>query len=1265
MSNYFENMQDGLSQFERQLDALHPEYVKVDNRSNFDLLAQLTALSTEFNYYNFQDQRDGDWQEFFHSDLVIMLILAANIQFTEYEEKYLFLRDAMGKSGTEATLFRHTAAFFSLLYDIAIVLMDLLQKLTGADKQQSLQYYLQQVIHAVAEETARLYRYELQVKELFPLDNARHHTLRTEGTSRQLQVLFPGIFSPTVKGDENFSGFYSLNEIYDTLRTKFYQISSASAYYLKNQLHQQQHSPHMGLLMTFTELYKHLQDQINEIPRRHLDYYYHTVLGMPQVAAVPDKVHILINPAPQVDNLALDKGEVVLAPHSARKEPLQYELLEPFRAHNTNIIALHTLYVSNYLQVASNNLQTNDIREAAIYQAVHPVIPPPAFAKLTIPPVTWPLLGEDQHDLSPSTRTMENSAVGFLVGSPALYLTEGVRSVQVKLHFNPASFAQLMKYLKNFSDVTRRSNAIITGELMSGAFLLSYTTAKGWTRVQHYNVRCSAAEQADYAIVINFLLRTHEEAFCVYNPEVHGAHISSKLPLLKVLLNNNSFHHPYSFLRSLALERVTVIANVTGYRAVKLDNNVGELNASHSFRMFGSLPAVGSFLDICNTNVFNKYTTDFSVKLEWLDLPKNINGFDNYFSAYQAGMTNNAYKVGISSINNGVCLPERGNQEEFQLFHTTRNKEGDLYLADTSFIKGPDFTRISFPNAMKMDKEPKHSSMVYKQGAIRLELVTPSEAFGHQLYGIIFPEIILYNGRHPNRKKPLPAPPYVPMVKSISIDYTLEHSESLKPVKSAPRGECLEVHHIGIFGHEEIYPGPGVNYFPLLPVINEAGYLYIGFDQLQAGEELSLLFQLEDKFFSDTTTNLTPINWSYLADNKWYPFESRCLLSDNTNNLARSGIVKIRVPVGINNHNSVMTPGTWWIRISTPAHECVTPRVIGIFPNAITAGRILDEGGYSLERVLSIPPLTIKRTRKDVRTIQAIWQLFPSFGGRKTESEDKYYTRVSERLRHKQRPVTAMDIAQVLLEAFPEILIVKCVTAAPGPGAEDICIIVVPRQSDSGLFISTEPKVNLDTLCRIQAFMREHISPFVDISIRNPIYESVKVVCSIQFQDPSDNNQNSHLQQLQLDIQKYLCPWLFDPTSHLKIGSTLYKSELLNFINRLPYVAYITGFSLVHFYFSKDEITGNMVAMATDTAIDDLQEIRPSLSQSVLIPSTEHLITVLHAPEYKEPQVLGIDALKISNELIIGNHPVNFTPVDDRPDHSPDEEMLTISITPP
>ncbi|PSL45359.1 hypothetical protein CLV51_10461 [Chitinophaga niastensis] len=1264
MSNFFENIQDGISQFERQLDALSPDYVKVDDRSTFELLAQLASLSDQFNYYDFQHRTAGDWQEFFHADLVVMLIIASNLQFATYEEEYLRIRAAMSNSGNDENLFHHTSAFFALLYDIAIVLMDVLQKLSAADKQFSIQNYTQQVIESVEEETDKLYRFELQVSRLFPGEEALHHTLRSPETTVKLQQLFPRTFKNKEEGDVLFSGFFSLNEIYDALRVKFYQVASASGYYLKNQVKDRQHAPQMGLLMAFVELYQHLQAQINQLPKRHLDYYYRQVLTMPQLKAVPDSVHILIEPAPQISKLLVEKGELLLAASNARKEPLKYQLLEQLKVHPTRIMAMHTLYVSNYLQIAARTLQTNDIYEAAVYSAAHPVILPDAYAKLTAPPVTWPLLGEDQHNMSQSLRTMEDTSLGFLIGSPALYLTEGARSVQVKLHFTPGTFAVFKNYLVNFSAVTGRSPAVITSELLSGAFLLYYTTAKKWTSIKQYNVRSGLEEQADNTIVINFLLHTNDEAFCVYNPEVHGTGINSQLPLLKVLLNCNSFHHPYSFLRKLVLDRVTVTAKVSGYRSVKLDNSLGEVNAYHSFRMFGSLPAVGSYLDICNTNVFNKYTQDFSIKLEWLDLPPVINGFDSYYAAYQSGMTNSAFKVGISSINNGIFLPERGNQEQFPLFYTTRDKKGDLYLADTTIIKNADLNKISFPNTMKMDTETKHSSTTYKEGAVRLELVNPSEAFGHQLYSLIFPEIILYNARHSMRKKPLPNMPYVPSVKSISVSYTLEHSETIKPAKSAKRGEGLEVHHISAFGYEDIYPGTGIHYFPLLPVLSDAGHLYIGFNQLKPGEELSLLFQLEDKYYSDTTTNLTPLKWSYLADNKWCVFDSSCLLSDNTNNLARSGIVKIRIPAEINNTSTIMSP-LWWIRISTPGAECITPRVLGIFPNAVTAERILDEDGYSLERILSIPPLTIKSTKKDIRTILAIWQLFPSFGGSKTESEDKYYTRVSERLRHKQRPVTALDIAQVLLQAFPEILIVKCISAPPSFKEEDVSVIVVPRQSDNGQFITAEPKVDQDTLYRIQAFMQQNISPFVRVAIRNPVYERVKVVCSIRFREQTENNRNSYLQQLQLDIKKFLCPWLFDPSSYLKIGSTLYKSELLNYINKQIYVDYITGFSLVHFYYTKDPDTGALTAFVTDTAIGDLSLIRPSLPQSVLIPSQDHLITILDKPEYKIPAPLGINALMISNELMISSdHPVAVAP-EQYPDHGTDEEMLTISMMPP
>ncbi|MFX5747813.1 hypothetical protein ABTE19_23095, partial [Acinetobacter baumannii] len=61
--------------------------------------------------------------------------------------------------------------------------------------------------------------------------------------------------------------------------------------------------------------------------------------------------------------------------------------------------------------------------------------------------------------------------------------------------------------------------------------------------------------------------------------------------------------------------------------------------------------------------------------------------------------------------------------------------------------------------------------------------------------------------------------------------------------------------------------------------------------------------------------------------------------------------------------------------------------------------------------------------------IESIWQPIASFGGRPPETGDDYNIRVSERLRHKERPLTALDISQFVLAKFPQVLKVKCIGA--------------------------------------------------------------------------------------------------------------------------------------------------------------------------------------------------------------------------------------------
>ncbi|GAA0553609.1 baseplate J/gp47 family protein [Chitinophaga japonensis] len=1273
MSNFFEHIQDGISQLERQLEALMPAYVKVDDRSPHELLQLLARLAPQFNYYNFNNRPDGGWEEFFHADLLVMLLTAGSLDFTGYEATFTRLRENLQHATSDDALFDNTRTLFLLLYDIGVVLMDTLHKLREADKSYRIWHYVEQVMDSLEEDMTRLHRFEHQVVKLFPRQLALHdHHIRPLDLSHRLRRLYTRAFNDAGDGPELFEGFYSLNGIYDNLRAKFYQVASSASYYIRNQLGEVQHSPHMGLLAAFLELYKHLQDQLNKVPKRHLDFYYRQVLGIQGLPAVPDKVHIFLELVPHINSFTVEKGQALLAAVHARKEPLQYILRDTLKAHNVQIMSLQTVFVSNYLQITAPSLDLQDIREAQVYRAVHPVIPPADYQKESTVIRPWPLLGEDQHDLSPSLRTMEDTDIGFMIGSPVMYLDEGRRQVQVRLYFEPGTFGAFAGYVKNFAQVSGHSVATMLSQLLSGAFHLYFTAPDGWEPVPRFSVRSSLEEPLDNSLEITFMLDITAKAWSTYNEKVHASGLAAAVPLLKVLLNNNSFHHPYSFLRSLLLERVAVNVQVSGHRHVKLQSNIGMLSPDNSFLLFGPQPAVGAYLDIRNSNIFNRFTRAFSIKMEWLNLPRHENGFDAWYAGYNTDLRNTDFKIGISSLYNGLFFPEREKQQTLHLFQTVRDREGNLYLDDVTLLDNIDLSRLSFTNGMLLDKEWAPDVPVYREGAVRMELAGPSEAFGHRLFAQIFPEVIMHNSQHsllPRKKRPVPNLPYLPMLNALSLSYTLEHMEALKSVQSAQQADGLEVYHALPSGYRRIYPDPGKgNTFSLLPVTSDMANLCIGFNRLYPNEELSLLFQLEEKHYSDTVGNITPVTWSYLYNNSWIPFERTQVLSDDTSNLLKSGIVRLRIPDGICNGNTILDPALYWLRVSTSVVTGANPRVIGIFPNAVLAERQLQAEGQSLKEVPSIASFAIKKFKTDIKPVQQVWQPFPSFGGQQQEPEAQYYTRVSERLRHKQRPALASDIAQVLLQEFPGLLIVKCLGTDEGaallPGMADLRIIVVPAVPDMqpGRQEVPEPRVDLATLYRIQSFVQQALSPFIKAEVRNPVYEKVKVVCKVKFNGSDNRNDNLHLRQLHEDIKRFLCPWMFEGIASLKIGSVLYRSEILNFINRLSYVSYVTGFSLVHFYHEKHLRTGQVTACVSDTALDDAPAIYASVPEGVLVPTQEHLITVLDHRAYEDPQALGIDGLQVGDELLVGKDLETGTA---RHMADPfDEEMLTISIHP-
>ncbi|WP_343669950.1 hypothetical protein [Chitinophaga sp.] len=1204
MKHLFDYIRDGVTQSERYLPPLHPTYVKIDDRSQAQLLMQLVRLSKQIRYYNLKNEEDGNWQEFLQADLLIVLQYIAQLDFTPYQSEQLEIRQRLEHAAGDQALQEGLTALFDLLYSLATFLGQYLQLARQADTVAAYWNYIDQVMDSIEEDVYQLIVYENQALGLF-----------RPGTVLRSKDL-PGLFNRSIKraADDphthNFLGYESLHEIYNRLRAKFYQITSAAGRQLTLLEPEHRHHPHIGLLLTFLELYKQLQYQINQLTERHLEYYYTTVLGIPFKNAQPDLAHVVLVPAPNATSQFVPENTRFQADLVKGQPPVLFRLLFDVPVSQTTIKALRTVFISHHKQITAQDENYQDVIETQVYMKQQAIAVASAYLPDAPPVQSWPMLGEEQADLADNNRTMDILPMGFILASSLLHLEEGARTVTIELHATEESYQKISSYVANLCAVMNRTEDVLKWELLSAAFLIYYTAPEGWEAVKDYTASFTAN-----GIRVIYNIGMTAPSHVMYSAAIHGEHYESRQPMIKIMLNNNSFHHPYSYLQYLILDRITIHAKVKGCRAVQLKNNVGPLSTANPFQLFGPAPAVGSYLQLSNPDIFNKYIKQCCIQLEYLDLPAVEGGFDAWYADYDAGMTNDTFQVNISTIRNGEYQPAREKRQTFPLFSIGDDKR----LRVKTKLSDIDFTKIVFNN------NPRKNSS-YEDGTVILELTGPGAGFGQRLYTQLFQEVVTHNAGKWTKKKRIPNPPYIPLVNAITIDYELEHTEVLKPEWVDDVNNHTVLFHIYPFGYRVAYPQASESAFSLVPEFEHASNLYIGLDHLKPGELLSFLFQLEEKYYSDTTGKLPEYQWSYLNHDKWLPLDQKNILADSTQNFIRNGIVVLKMPLWDASGHTRLEPGLQWLRLSSITAPSTRPMVKGIFLNAGVVKRQQVGTGDGA----SLPPFSIKGLSKEIRGIQQVFQFFPSFGGRRAETKAEYYVRVSERLRHKNRPVLGVDIIQMVLEGYPDILIAKYIANYEETGP-DLQLVVVPRQQE-GMEVP-EPRVNLATLYSIRDYVMQLLPPYMEVTVNNPVYERVKVLCDVCF---NDSDSNYYLNRLYEDIRHFLTPWLYDKGADLSIGSKIYKSDLMNYIRNLSYVAYMTAFSLVHFFTETDPDTGETLHCVLDTAMEEVEFIVPSTQGAILIPAPHHSIRVIDEWIYREAAPMGINDMIIGEEMIVG-----------------------------
>ena len=352
-----------------------------------------------------------------------------------------------------------------------------------------------------------------------------------------------------------------------------------------------------------------------------------------------------------------------------------------------------------------------------------------------------------------------------------------------------------------------------------------------------------------------------------------------------------------------------------------------------------------------------------------------------------------------------------------------------------------------------------------------------------------------------------------------------------------------------------------------------------------------------------------------------------------------------------------MPSGLKWIRIKTSRNTKEIEKIMSIIPQAGRATFTNRENDLS-HLASSLPGESIEGLVNEDSNIDQIIQVYPSFGGRCTEGDFDYYTRMSERLRHKNRAITAWDYERLVLEKFPQIDRVKCfrnkeqdstdsVRLIPNPG--HITLVVVPKitnyQTDNRY---QPPKANQEILLEIEKYLKSKTSPHSIIKVTNPHYETLQINCKVGF--INQLRVGEYKKQLNDDLKKLLSPWASDDKKSVTFSNVLYRSEILLYVERRPYIKYVNKLSITRTIDEGNEIISsgipNMIIVSAPTGgkndfrvsgiftSTDQPIIRVKSEKSIFVTADthdieEHQVNII--PE--EPK--GVNYWEVETELIV------------------------------
>jgi len=497
------------SQYDRWLKALNHDYAKVDGHTFSEMLQFAVDFGGLINFFNLNNEVDGDWVDFFLSDPGVVMASIEAVDLNNIEQRFYSLL----KQTTETA---HVATKLSLFKECFLFIQKIVQQINDW-------HYALEMIES--DKKIKILRSDLRIlietrlKTQFDklkvyakgasLAGGLRKTIELD-LSKFMAVWDIGSIRPDVSiyNGDNFEK--KINSACNFLIPIYEEFYAAIAE-LKTSLDPQaplgdinsNHRPQVALLMAFIRLYQQSQNTINTMSDRYVRFYYDEVLKEKQNVAIPDTLYLNFTLADEesVSSATVPVATRFSAGQGKDDQDIIYAANKSLLVYAAEIEKLLTLYVEYgplLCEPYGNNEEYNS--ENNLTDQL-PVVKRILISDISVeetknnPDFVWPVFGapvNSEHPIQNSDALEKLSSLaktGFSISSPYLWLSGGDRYVSLDIQCTEIYAENILNpLLQQIHQATGESKESIFFKVLTNAFVLYGSSTAQWFEIENYTI---------------------------------------------------------------------------------------------------------------------------------------------------------------------------------------------------------------------------------------------------------------------------------------------------------------------------------------------------------------------------------------------------------------------------------------------------------------------------------------------------------------------------------------------------------------------------------------------------------------------------------------------------------------------------------------------------------------------------------------------------------------------------------------------------------